>query len=207
MNLPKFFPILLSLFLTCCCYCGYASAQSQAEQEVRKLERAWLDAYEQLDAKTMDTVVADDFTITFPDGSIQTKPQILNMIKASRRPNQPQLRFYTENVQSRVYGDTVILIGRVVTERRQNGNPVKEENRYTDTYVKRGGRWQVVASHLSGVPKPKAQSAQVSLNGSENNGKRAPQAEKLYREFAGRAVRSFKIRDGNMSTLAKPETL
>jgi ketosteroid isomerase-like protein len=166
MNLPKIFPILLSLFLTCCG--GYASAQSQAEQEVRKLERAWLDAYEQLDAKAMDAVVADDFTITFPDGSIQTKPQILNMIKAPRRPNQSSLRFYTEDVQSRVYGDTVILIGRVVTERRQNGNSMKEENRYTDTYVKRGGRWQVVASHLSGVPKPKAQSPQVSSNAGKN---------------------------------------
>ncbi|MDQ3799925.1 MAG: nuclear transport factor 2 family protein [Acidobacteriota bacterium] len=206
MNLPKNFPILLLLLLICCCG-GYASAQSQAEQEVRKLERAWLDAYERLDAKAMDAIVADDFTITFPDGSIQTKPQILNMLKAPRRPNQPQLRFYTEDVQSRVYGDTVILIGRVVTERRQNGNLVKEENRYTDTYVKRGGRWQVVASHLSDVPKPKAQSPQVSSNAGKNDGNRAPQSEKLYREFSGKAVRRFRVADGNMSTLARPGSL
>jgi uncharacterized protein (TIGR02246 family) len=129
---------------------------SQAEQEVRKLERAWLDAYEQHDTKAMDTIVADDFTITFPDGSMQTKPQILNSIKAPRNPANPPLKFYTEDVQSRVYGDhVVVLIGRVVTEYVRDGKTMKEQNRYTDTYVKRGGRWQVVASHLSNVPRPR----------------------------------------------------
>lgn len=128
-----------------------------AEQEVRKLERAWLDAYEQLDAKAMDAIVADDFTITFPDGSLQTKPQIMEMIKRPRDPARPPLKFYTEDVRARVYGDTVILLGRVVTEYVRDGKPVKEASRYTDTYVKRAGRWQVVASHLSNDGRPPSQ--------------------------------------------------
>ncbi len=120
-----------------------------AEQEVRKLERAWLDAYEQNDAKAMETIVADDFTITFPDGSMQTKPQIMEMIKRPRNPASPATKFYTEDVRSRAYGDTVILMGRVISEYVRDGKTVKDASRYTDTYVKRGGRWQVVASHLS----------------------------------------------------------
>ncbi|HLM02868.1 MAG TPA: nuclear transport factor 2 family protein [Pyrinomonadaceae bacterium] len=159
MSLPKIFPILLLMLLTCC----YAAAQN-SEQEVRKLERAWLDAYEQNDARAMEAIVADDFTITFPDGSIQTKPQILNSIKAARGGNHPPMKFYTEDVQARVYGETVVLIGRVVTEWQRDGKPSKQENRYTDTYARRGGRWQVVASHLSNVPKPKNQPGEVSSN-------------------------------------------
>jgi len=120
-----------------------------AEQEVRKLERAWLDAYEQSDAKAMEAIVADDFTITFPDGSMQTKPQIMEMIKRPRNPARPAPKFYTEDVRSRAYGDTVILMGRVVSEYVRDGKAVKDASRYTDTYVRRGGRWQVVASHLS----------------------------------------------------------
>ena len=140
----------------------------EAEREVRKLERAWLDAYEQRDAKAMDAIVADDFTITFADGSIQTKAQILNSIKAPRRPASPTFKFHTEDVQSRVYGDTVILIGRVVTEYQRDGKAVKEENRYTDTYVKRRGRWQVVASHLSNVPQPRPQKPSAPSGGAGN---------------------------------------
>ena len=130
---------------------------SKAEEEVRKLERAWLDAYEQRDAKAMDAIVAADFTITFPDGSMQTKPQILSSIKAPRNPTSPSFKFYTEDVQSRVYGDgaVVILTGRVITEYLREGKTVKEQSRYTDTYVKREGRWQVVASHLSNVARPR----------------------------------------------------
>jgi ketosteroid isomerase-like protein len=137
---------------------------NKAEQEVRKLERAWLDAYEHHDTKAMDAIVADDFTITFPDGSMQTKPQILDSIKAPRNPASPALKFYTEDVQARVYGETVILIGRVVTEYVRDGKAMKEQNRYTDTYVRRGGRWQVVASHLSNVAQPRPQTTSILSN-------------------------------------------
>ncbi len=128
---------------------------TKAEEEVRKLERQWLDAYEQNDSDAMTKIVADDFVITFPNGAQQTKPDIMNLIKTPS--SGPKMRFYTEDVKSRAYGDTVILSGRVVTEYERDGKKVKEQSRYTDTYLKRNGRWQVVASHLSNVQEPKKQ--------------------------------------------------
>lgn len=136
--------------LTLIASCGYALAQDDAAQAVQKMERAWLDAYEQHDEKAMTAIVADDFIITFPDGSMQTKAQIISSLKIPRQPGRPTPRFHTEEVHARVYGETVILIGRVVTEYQRDGQTMsKEQQRYTDTYVKRDGRWQVVASHLS----------------------------------------------------------
>lgn len=127
-------------------------SRSAAEEEVRQLEREWLDAYEQYNAEAMDRIVADDFVITFPNGKLQTKPQLMAMIKRPRREGAPAKRFYTEGVESRVYGDDmVILRGRVIEESQQDGKPVKEESRYTDVYVNTNGRWQVVASHLSAL--------------------------------------------------------
>ena len=128
------------------------AALSPEEEAVRKLEREWLDAYEQHSAEAMDRIVAEDFMITFPDGSTQTKAQIMAMIKKPRRERAPTRRFHTEESQSRRYGDTVILTGRVVIETNADGKTKKETSRYTDTYVKREGRWQVVASHLSNAP-------------------------------------------------------
>jgi uncharacterized protein (TIGR02246 family) len=131
------------------------SKLTEAEEAVRRLEREWLDAYEQKDPEAMGRIVAEDFTITFPNGAMQTKPQLMAMIKAPRRASEPRMRFHTEDVSSRAYGDTVILIGRVVTEYERDGKPVKERSRYTDTYVRRNGRWQVVASHLSNIEEAK----------------------------------------------------
>jgi uncharacterized protein (TIGR02246 family) len=152
--------IILGLLITTSCILSLAQGAQQpklnkAEEEVRKLERQWLDAYEQNNSEAMDRIVADDFTITFPNGAIQTKPQLMAMIKAPRRANQPRMKFFTEDVQSRTYGDTVILMGRVITEYERDGKTVKEQSRYTDTYVRRSGQWQVVASHLSNVEEAK----------------------------------------------------
>src|SRR5215212_6550486 len=142
--------------------CGLSLAQqvqqpalNRVEEDVRKLERQWLDAYEQNNPEAMDRIVADDFIITFPNGAMQTKPQLMAMIKAPRRTSEPRMRFHTEDVRSRAYGDTVILIGRVVTQYERDGKTVKQLSRYTDTYVRRNGRWQVVASHLSNIEEAK----------------------------------------------------
>jgi uncharacterized protein (TIGR02246 family) len=141
--------LLIQAVMVIACF-GSATAQENAAEVVRKLERAWLDAYEQHDAKAMDEIVADDFTITFPDGSMQTKAQIMTSLKSPRPAAGPSIKFHTEQVQARVYGDTVVLVGIVATEYQRDGKTTSEtKQRYTDTYVRRNGRWQVVASHLS----------------------------------------------------------
>jgi uncharacterized protein (TIGR02246 family) len=134
---------------------GQQEQKGKAEQEVRALERQWLDAYEQHDTAAMERIVASDWSITYPDGGTQAKEQILRMIKSPRRPGMAGPKFFTEDVQARVYGDTVILTGRILTQ--WPGRDSKEESRYTDTYIKRDGNWQVVASHMSNVAPQKKQ--------------------------------------------------
>jgi ketosteroid isomerase-like protein len=132
-----------------------AVANERSAAAVRALERVWLDAYEQFDVATMDRIVADDFRITFPDGSRQDKAQLLAMISAPRDTTGPLLRFFTEDVEARTNGDDlVVLTGVVVTESRprNGGAPTRERSRYTDTYARREGHWQVFASHLSNAP-------------------------------------------------------
>lgn len=121
---------------------------ADATEEVRKLEREWLDAYEQRDPEAMKRIVADDFVIYFPSGASQTKADIVRMMERMRGGQRPSPKFSTEDVQARAYGtDTVILTGRVIS---QTGDQ-REVQRYTDTYVRRDGKWQVVSSHLSNV--------------------------------------------------------
>jgi ketosteroid isomerase-like protein len=118
--------------------------------EVRALEREWLDAYEKRDAGAMNRIVADDFLIFFENGNRQSKSELLAMI--ARGAGKPAPAFSTDDVQARAYGDTVILTGRVVTRtKRPDGTTSESASRYTDTYVRRNGRWQVASSHLGRV--------------------------------------------------------
>ncbi len=122
---------------------------SQFEQEVRNLEREWLDAYEKLDSEAMNRIVADEFSLTRSDGSVQRKADILAELKAARESSRPPMKFSTEDVQSRVEGEKVILSGVVVI---QSAIGRSMRARYKDTYFKRNGRWQVVASQMTRIP-------------------------------------------------------
>ncbi len=124
---------------------------SRAEREVRKLEREWLDAYEKRDAAEMNRILSDDFKLTVSDGSAQTKADILAQLKSAQGSAQPSPKFSTEDVQSRVEGDTVILTGRFIQTLERAGQMRTMQMRYTDRYAKRQGRWQVVASQLTRI--------------------------------------------------------
>ncbi len=124
---------------------------SQAEREVRRLEREWLDAYERRDVEAMNRIVADDFTITHANGTVQTKAEIMVDLRASRESARPSSTFSTEDVRARVYGDAVVLTGRLTQRMERDGQMRMMQARYTDTYVRRQGRWQVVASQLTRI--------------------------------------------------------
>lgn len=116
--------------------------------EVRAAERAWLDAYEKRDAAAMNSLVADDFLITHGDGRTQDKAAVMDALARATAAGMPPATFTTEDVQGRVYGDTVILTGKVTMQRRKrDGTTSTVASRYTDAYARRNGRWQVVSSH------------------------------------------------------------
>lgn len=112
--------------------------------EVKKAEREWLDAYESRDAEAMKRIIADDFVIYFPDGNLQKKADIVRMMERGKAAGRPGGKFWTEESEARVYGDTVVLTGRVVSQQGDS----RDVSRYTDTWVRRDGKWQVVTSHL-----------------------------------------------------------
>jgi ketosteroid isomerase-like protein len=124
---------------------------SQAEREVRKLEREWLDAYEQRDSVAMKRIVADDFKLSMSNGAVQTKADILAQLKYGRDSGSLSPKFSTEDVRSHVQGDTVVLTGRFVQQMGRDGQTRTMQMRYNDSYVKKQGRWQVVTSQLSRI--------------------------------------------------------
>lgn len=123
----------------------------KAEQALLKLQREWLDAYQKHDAAALERIEADNFTLTEADGKVTTKAEDVASIR-NAKPPQPDDSFDVEDAKVRLYGDTAVLIGRVILKYRNKGQMVVERYRYTDTYLRRRGRWQVVASQLTRLP-------------------------------------------------------
>ena len=96
---------------------------------------------------------ADDFLLTterFGKGLVLNKTQFL----ALKRSNQQNdARNVHDNVVARVYGNTVVLTGHSTSILRYKGKLSKGPRLFTFVWVKQDGRWQLVAGHVSDIPK------------------------------------------------------
>jgi ketosteroid isomerase-like protein len=123
---------------------------SDDEQELRKLENDWLSVYISGDKATYDRVVADDFTGTDESAVKRSKEQDRALLPAAPVPGGVALN---EDMQVRFYGETAVVTGRIVTKVKVGDQEVPGfTTRFTDTWLKRQGRWQVIARHYSRVP-------------------------------------------------------
>lgn len=138
-------PVLTVLLLTGCA--SIRGPGPDAEAELRQTERAWLDAYDTNDVEAMQRIVADEFEIVYANGSVVDKSTTIGWLSPGQ-PDDPSTRQYTEDTRVRLYGMMAILTGIYVSESPQGTN----RSRYTDTWIWRDGRWQVVASHLTRLP-------------------------------------------------------
>jgi hypothetical protein len=117
-----------------------------AEAELRAAERAWLDAYDDHDVEAMRRIVGDEFQIVYQSGEVVDKAGTVAMLTPGQA-DDPATRQYTEDTTVRLYGDVAVLQGVYVSE----GPGIVRRSRYTDTWLWRDGRWQVVASHLTRI--------------------------------------------------------
>jgi ketosteroid isomerase-like protein len=128
------------------------SEASKDEQELKRLEDEWLNTYLRGDKGTFDRIVADDFSGTDESAVLRNKAQEKELVIAPP-PGGIKVSLTNEDVQVRIYGDTAIVTGRIVQEAERVGqDSFGFQSRFTDTFLKRQGRWQVVARHYSRIP-------------------------------------------------------
>jgi ketosteroid isomerase-like protein len=135
---------------------GHATPTPADEAEVRSRERAWLDAYEQSDPAVMADVLADGFLITSPNGRRLTKANVLAGLRRPRAATE-NTRFVTRGTVALARDGVIVLIGEVVaqTVTEPPGEHRETVSSYTDTWVREGTVWRVLASHLSSAQTPK----------------------------------------------------
>lgn len=130
------------------------TGRTSLEQELIQLKHDIGRAYVKRDAAALERLYADDYTVTNGAGETTTKVQ---EIERMRTGNTVYEATTYDDVKVRVYGDTAIVAGRGTVKGRGASGAFHTEYRSTNVFVKRNGRWQVVAAHLSGVKPLKIQ--------------------------------------------------
>ena len=131
-----------------------AAHAPDARAGLLQAEAAACHAFEAGDAAALRKALTPDFTLVDSRGNVTGLEQNLAEV-AAREPYYDEFR--NDGQQVRMYGDDAALIVGVTHIRgKAGGEAFAADFRYTDTWIRRDGRWLLAASHASRLPDAEA---------------------------------------------------
>ena len=123
------------------------TAQTKPEQELIQLENDWCAADLKGDAAMLGRILAADYTAVGSRGGTDTKASSLASYKDT---GSKTTACANSNLKVRIYGDAAVVTGTVTRDGAYKGVAFKNRQMpFTDTFIRREGRWQAVASQAT----------------------------------------------------------
>ncbi len=126
---------------------GQSAKKNDAiEQEIRKLDAAQADAVLRGDLAALDKLWSEDFTVTNPFNEIGKGDRI-------RSGSLTYSSFVRVPEFIQIHKNTVIVMGRETVVPKGNSPDAEKtiNRRYTHIWMKRKGKWRLVARHANNI--------------------------------------------------------
>jgi hypothetical protein len=114
------------------------------------------EAFRAGEAAFLEELLDEGFTLTDSRGRVTTREQNLEEVRR-REPRYEVFRNHSMKV--RLYGAAAVVNGVTSLKGVSGGQPFEVEVQFTDTLVKRAGKWRLAASHVSTLATPSAPSS------------------------------------------------
>lgn len=123
-------------------------AQRSLEESLLRVVRWRFEADFKADKAGLDSLLADDLTYGRTSGVRHTKREVMALVGGGG----PYALDYStpDSLVARVYGETGVVTG--VLKVKLTAQPAPYTLRFTDTWVRRSGRWQLVAFQATRLP-------------------------------------------------------
>jgi ketosteroid isomerase-like protein len=142
---------LLTLVLVLALPC-LAAKQSTADQ-LTALLHEFLTGVSKNDNSVYDRFFADDLIYTRSAGVTIAKADILKSLDEPPKPDDPKTAYDADDVTVHAYGNMAVMNFRLIQHMtNKDGSTETHYYRNTGTFLKRNGRWQVVAWQATRVP-------------------------------------------------------
>ena len=115
-----------------------------ADAPAIEADRARFEAQIEADAEALDKLLAADLTYVHSSGVLDSKDDYIGGIKSGKYKYKA---IAPEGVSARSFGDVAVVNGKATMDLVSDGKDVRVVLRYTDVWVKRDGRWQMVSWH------------------------------------------------------------
>jgi len=124
---------------------GDSFSQAEAEKYLKDSEAAWAESVATNDASVVKRILADD-AVWVLDGKVLDKSRAVT--GAQQGPGN-FVSNHLDYANVRFFGDTAVVQGSETWTKKDGG---KGHFVWVDTWVRRGGRWQIVAAEDDSVP-------------------------------------------------------
>ncbi len=124
---------------------------NETVEQVTRLLRDFLAAVPRSDKQVFDHFFADDVIYTRSAGVTVDKAGIMKNVDV-RAANEPQATYEADDITVHPYDHLAIVNFRLVMHNTVNGRQETAYFRNTGTFLKRNGKWQVVAWQSTRVP-------------------------------------------------------
>jgi ketosteroid isomerase-like protein len=122
----------------------------QTKHDLVELEKQIGHANFSCDYKFFARVEAEEFIFTDSTGGVTTREQDLAGEKDCRKSD---FTFDLDETRVFVYGNVGVVNARAtISGTNKEGKPFTHRSRFTDTFLWRDNRWQLVAGHSSNIP-------------------------------------------------------
>ena len=145
MKAPPFVVVLATLAFQ------ISAAQTSAANDVLQYSRDACKAFLDANPAALERVLTADFTLTLSNGEISTRADEINELRSGKVHYDV---FENYDMKARLYGDnTAVVLGKTRVKGTSEGKPFDRVVQFTDTLIKREGRWQLAAGHVSRLEK------------------------------------------------------
>ena len=137
-----YFPALLVWMTLMLHGCATVRSEAEVEQYIQDGSRQWAESVATGRTEDLERIIADDFVGTDPQGRRYDKAKMLENTREAPK-------YFASNkigpVRVKFFGNTAIAQGEE-TWTRHRGDPISGRFIWTDTWMLRNGRWQIIAA-------------------------------------------------------------
>jgi hypothetical protein len=139
---------------------SFAFGQAKTEklvEEVKKMDSQWqVESYGSRDLKDFDRIVAEDFSMIGANGKTISKADKRASVAADYSDPATKTADYIFKIdeashQVRIFDKTAISSGYIIEKYVWKGTQINGRVYFTCTYLKRNGKWQVVAAQYTNI--------------------------------------------------------
>ena len=118
-------------------------------QKVIELDRQRMEAMAKKDIGKLNELIANDLVYTHSSARLDTKQSLIGNMESG---STVYTSVAPSDVKAQDLGDTVVLTGSCKISVMSGGKPNSFGVRFTDVWVNKGGRWQMVAWQSTRTP-------------------------------------------------------